>query len=201
MSKATSAERWQSGLMRQIANLVTPPGVRGFKSPLLRHFHPMPKPLPTAIPAALLLALGCTGCVVEKTLTIQSDPPGALVRLGEEDLGTTPVTVPFLHYGTQRLGLELAGYARVERDLRISPPWYGRFPMDFVSEVLLPFGWEDHRGVTLLLQPTSGRIAEDEYNSARARAEAFRTAGDQPPEDLPPLAASEMGLIDAEPLR
>mgnify|MGYP002628731653 FL=1 len=154
----------------------------------------------TAILATLPLALGLSSCAVEKTLTIMSEPPGAEVRLGDTSLGQTPVTVDFLHYGTQRLGVYLEGYDRIERDLRIRAPWYGRFPMDFVSEVLLPIGWEDHRVVFLDLEASPVRLDLDEFEFVRMRAEFFRTATDSPPVDLPPRPADKTSLIDATPI-
>ena len=152
----------------------------------------------TATLVTLPLALGLVSCAAQKTLTITSEPTGASVRLGDTYIGETPVTVDFLHYGTQRLGLALEGHTRIERDVRISPPWYGRFPMDFFSEVLLPIGWEDHRLVTLNLEPTPERIDAVELDFVRLRAEHFRTAGEEAPEDLPPRPAEQTSLIDAE---
>ena len=150
--------------------------------------------------ATLPFVLGLSGCAAEKTLTIMSEPPGAEVRLGDQSLGQTPVTVDFLHYGTQRLGMSLEGYNRVERDLRIKAPWYGRFPMDFFTEVIVPIGWEDHRMVFLDLVPTLDRINLDQFELVRARAEHFRIAQDGPPTNLPPRPEEETSLIDATPI-
>jgi hypothetical protein len=155
----------------------------------------------TATLLTLPIALGLSSCAAQKTLTITSEPPGASVRLGDSYIGDTPVTVDFLHYGTQRLGLALAGYTRVERDVRISPPWYARFPIDFFSEVLLPIGWEDHRLVSLDLEPTPERIDTVELDLVRLRAEHFRSAGDVAPEELPPRPAEQTSRIEAEPRR
>ncbi|MDG1499399.1 MAG: PEGA domain-containing protein [Planctomycetota bacterium] len=155
----------------------------------------------TATLLTLPIALGLTSCAAQKTLTITSEPPGASVRLGDNYIGETPVTVKFLHYGTQRLGLALTGYDRVERDMRISPPWYARFPIDFFSEVLLPIGWTDHRLVSLKLEPTPERIDAVELDFVRLRAEHFRNAGGIAPEDLPSRPAEQTGRIEAGPLR
>ncbi|MDF1799735.1 MAG: PEGA domain-containing protein [Planctomycetota bacterium] len=128
-------------------------------------------------------------CATDRRLWIESEPAGATVRLDEELLGITPLELEFYHYGTRRLALELDGHLKVERDLEVAAPWYLRFPLDIVTEVLLPFGWNDHREVRVQLVPTPEVIAADEYEAARARAEAFRTAGDAPPKDLPPLGS------------
>ncbi len=51
-----------------------------------------------AIAALVVGGLGHAGCV-ERTITITSDPPYALVWLNDEEIGRTPVTVPFTFYG------------------------------------------------------------------------------------------------------
>lgn len=48
---------------------------------------------------AALIALGTLGCV-QRTITITSNPTGALVHLNDEEVGRTPLTVPFTFYGT-----------------------------------------------------------------------------------------------------
>jgi len=145
----------------------------------------------------LLLALAAvTGaCATDRRLFIESTPPGALVRLDEEHVGETPLELEFVHYGTRKLALELDGHLLVEREVVIEPPWYLRFPVDLVTEVLLPFGWEDHRHVALELTAVPETIAEDEYAMVRARAEAFRQAGDEPPADLPGRGAADEPLV------
>ncbi|HQI29243.1 MAG TPA: PEGA domain-containing protein, partial [Sedimentisphaerales bacterium] len=39
-----------------------------------------------------------TGCV-ERRLTIYTEPPGAIVTLNDQEIGVSPVTVPFNWYG------------------------------------------------------------------------------------------------------
>ena len=126
-------------------------------------------------------------CQADKRLWIESDPPGATIWLDRQRLGTTPYTMEFVHYGTHRLSLSLDGYEPFERDLEVPAPWYARFPIDFVTEVLLPIGWKDHKLARVTLTQTPARIPSDDFERVRARAEAFRTATDSPPEKLPPL--------------
>jgi hypothetical protein len=140
----------------------------------------------TALALSLCLAL-VASCKADKRLWIESDPPGARVRLDRKLVGTTPYSMEFIHYGTHRLSLDLAGYEPYERDLVVPAPWYARFPLDFFSEVLFPIGWEDHKVAAVKLTPTPKRIQSGEFERVRARAEAFRTAGDAPPTNLPPL--------------
>lgn len=49
-----------------------------------------------------------TGCV-ERLITVRSQPPGSLVYLNDEEVGRTPVTVPFKFYGTYDVRLEHEG--------------------------------------------------------------------------------------------
>lgn len=56
------------------------------------------------------MVLGCMvagfGCV-ERTITITSEPSGALVHLNDEEVGRTPLTVPFTFYGVYDVRLEM----------------------------------------------------------------------------------------------
>jgi len=66
-----------------------------------------PRHRATALPlfAALLLITGC----VERLITVKSTPAGALVYLNDEEVGRTPVTVPFRFYGVYDVRLEHEG--------------------------------------------------------------------------------------------
>ena len=73
-----------------------------------------PKAILRRIRAMTLLAGGLAfllggGCV-ERTITITSDPPGALVILNDREIGRTPVDVEFVYYGTYDLRLIKEGY-------------------------------------------------------------------------------------------
>jgi hypothetical protein len=58
--------------------------------------------------ALLTTALGSTGLLgcVERTISITSEPEGALVYLNDEEVGRTPVSVPFTFYGVYDVRLE-----------------------------------------------------------------------------------------------
>ena len=55
--------------------------------------------------ALLLASVGC----VERLITVRSQPSGALVYLNDEEVGRTPVTVPFTFYGYYDVRLEHEG--------------------------------------------------------------------------------------------
>ena len=109
----------------------------------MRRRVPIPR-CPRALSWALLASCALVSCRTTRTLEVTSDPPGATVRLDEEVIGQTPLEYPFDYYGRRRLTLYLPGYRTWSRRINLKPPWYSRFPLDFVTEVLLPLGI-DHR--------------------------------------------------------
>lgn len=101
-----------------------------------------------ALPAAALGAL--SGCL-ERRLYITSDPPGALVRLNDVDMGRTPLEVDFEWYGTYDVRLELDGYEPIATSAEADMPvqeWPGidlvtmALPMKFKNEVRWHFALE-----------------------------------------------------------
>jgi hypothetical protein len=95
-------------------------------------------------------ALLNTGCVRRK-LTIRSEPPGALILMNEEKIGTTPYSYDFDWYGSYRLTLMKDGYNRLDDTVTLQAPWYMWIPLDFAMEVL-PFPVRDTRSVSYTLQ-------------------------------------------------
>jgi len=144
----------------------------------------IPRALHPARLAPALLAALCS-CATQRVLEVTSEPPGALVRLDDRTVGTTPVDVPFDAYGVRRLTLYLEGWRTHSERLRIDPPWWERFPLDVVSEVLLPFGWRDERSVHVRLEPGSDVVTLPALESVFQRAEILRRAGPEGPEELP----------------
>lgn len=86
--------------------------------------------------------LFCAGCV-ERRLNILSQPSGASVFLDGKPVGETPCQVPFTFYGTREILLHKKGYKLLAQPKSIWPPVYQIFPLDFVSEFLLPFTLHD----------------------------------------------------------
>ena len=85
------------------------------------------------------LTLAClpvllAGCV-ERELTIDSQPRGALVEISSETIGRTPVTIPFTWYGDYEVILRLDGYETLKTHLNVTPPWYEVPPADLFSEL------------------------------------------------------------------
>ena len=59
-----------------------------------------------------VMALASTGCV-ERRYTIRSNPPGALVYVNGEEIGTTPVSRSFTYYGDRDITLIQDGFTVV----------------------------------------------------------------------------------------
>ena len=72
-------------------------------------------------------------------MTIRTEPPGALVKLNGKRLGFSPVSTDFTFYGTYEIELIKDGYESQTILQKVAPPWYQRFPIDFVSDNFSPF--------------------------------------------------------------
>lgn len=100
----------------------------------------------------VVAALLPTGCV-RRRLAVRSNPPGALVFVDNQQIGTTPCSVDFTYYGTREIRLIKPGFETLTVNQPIPMPWYQVPPIDFVSDNLLPNQILDHRTVSFDLQP------------------------------------------------
>ncbi len=108
---------------------------------------------PLVFSLALVLAcLAACGCV-RRRMTIQSNPPGALVYIDDYEIGTTPISTNFTYYGQRKIRLVKDGYETKTVMERVSAPWYQFFPLDFVTENFIPGEIRDRRTLTYTLQP------------------------------------------------
>ncbi len=86
--------------------------------------------------AAAGVCLLPAGCGVKRTITVTSEPSGALVHLNDQEVGRTPVTVPFLFYGTYDVRLEKEGYKPLWTSQRAKGPWWEAPGPDLAAEVI-----------------------------------------------------------------
>ncbi|MEX2306946.1 MAG: PEGA domain-containing protein [Pirellulales bacterium] len=100
----------------------------------------------------MLMLLSATGCV-RRRLNVRTNPPGALVYVDNQQIGTTPCSVDFTYYGTREIRLVKPGYETLTLNQPIPAPWYQVPPLDFVSENLVPTKIRDNRTVTYNLAP------------------------------------------------
>ena len=78
-----------------------------------------------------------SGCV-ERQLTINTQPQGAIVVLNDEEIGISPVTVNFNWYGDYNVRIQKEGFETLKTHRKLKGPWYDSFPFDFVAQILWP---------------------------------------------------------------
>jgi len=102
--------------------------------------------------AAVVLSIALAGCV-ERTLTVNTIPEGALVVLNDEEIGRAPVTTSFNWYGDYNVRISAPGYETLNTHRRLKGPWYDKFPWDFIMNNLNPRRIVDKYEWTFELQP------------------------------------------------
>ena len=120
--------------------------------------------------AACLCAPCLAGCGVERTLRVESSPPGALVYLNGEEVARTPAEVPLRWYGKYDVAVRLDGYETLKTQRWVVAPWWQWPPIDLAAE-LLPIRLHDRRELEFTLKP-----AEPQDQGLLDRAEAQRAA-------------------------
>ena len=126
--------------------------------------------------AASLITSGC----IERRFTIKTDPPGAKVFVDGAMVGDSPVELSFEHYGVRRITLRLSGHQTAEHLVPLDPPFYQYFPLDLVTELLLPFEIVDaHEAGPFTLEPQgpSELDAAAVLERARSQRQALLDAG------------------------
>ena len=84
--------------------------------------------------SSVLLLSGC----VERKLTINTEPQGAIVALNDEEIGISPVTIEFNWYGDYNIRIEKQGYETLNTHRELKGPVHDHFPFDFLFEVFWP---------------------------------------------------------------
>jgi hypothetical protein len=103
-----------------------------------------------SIVLVLLLVTGCSQNM-HRRMTIKSDPPGALVLMEGDEVGYTPVSVDFNHYGTREITLIKDGYETVTAMQKIRSPWYQKTPVDALADNFSPVKIKDNTEYTFTL--------------------------------------------------
>ena len=81
----------------------------------------------------VLIGVVIVGGCVERQLTINTQPQGALVVLNDEEIGVSPVTVSFNCYGDYCVRISKEGYETLNTHRKLKGPWYDTFPFDFFA--------------------------------------------------------------------
>jgi len=107
--------------------------------------------------AAMITVAGSVGGCVTRTLTVRSNPPGALVYMNDQEIGRSPVTRNFLWYGIYDVELRKEGFESIKTTTPVIAPWWQWIPVDFLAEF---FPVEDHHDLMYTLRPASEAQAE-----------------------------------------
>ena len=147
-----------------------------------------PTTLLLAILPALLILPGC----VKRTITISSEPAGALVWLNDREIGRTPVDVGFVHYGTYDVRLVKDGYEPLLTSGTARVPWWDHVGLDLLAEMHpgrlhADIRWHyemvpsDHDPDALLIRATELRRQIDPEAPQPPKSTAPEDGSSQPP--------------------
>jgi len=128
-----------------------------------------------------------------------SNPPGASVYLDGKEIGRTPFSTNFTHYGKREFRVVKQGYETKTELISVPAPWYQWIGFDFISEVLLPGKLTDHKYYEFDLQPerivpNSEIVTRAEEFRQTAHADGLPRIGGSaivsPPDPVPPDGAT-----------
>ena len=114
----------------------------------------------------LIVSLLLGGCV-ERRLTINTEPQGAIVVLNDEEIGTSPVTVSFEWYGDYNVRISKEGFETLKTHRNLKSPWYDYFPFDFFAQIVNPKRIVDSYEWTFTLAPQTQPTREELIRDAQ----------------------------------
>ena len=109
---------------------------------------------------------------MQRRLQIRSQPEGARVAIDRQDVGLTPVSVPYTYYGTREIQLEKDGFKTVRVQQNLRSPWFERFPVSLLSNNFAGREIRDDRLFDFTLEPKqtiSESVLLDRANDLRKR--------------------------------
>lgn len=115
----------------------------------------------------VMLLAGC----VERMITVTTDPPGAVVWLNDEEIGSTPVTREFTWYGTYDVTIRKEGFETLHQGKETPTPIYQWPVLDLFFETLWPGKLTDHHPWHFALTP----VTPNDPNALIERAEKLRS--------------------------
>jgi len=135
------------------------------------------KRIPVMLAGVMVCALaGCYGHV-QRTITVESEPPGAVVWLNDNEIGRTPTTVPFTWYGTYSVRLEKEGHEPLITTAKVRAPVYQWILIDLPFETIIPGTRHDDHFFRYTLKPAKPA----DPDAIRQRAEQMRSESKKPP--------------------
>ncbi|MBL8826520.1 MAG: PEGA domain-containing protein [Planctomycetaceae bacterium] len=142
----------------------------------------------------MVLMSSASGCI-QRRLTVRTNPPGALVYIDNYEIGTTPVATDYVYYGTRNVRIVKDGYETLEVKQYIPAPWYDWFPLDFVTENLVPVELRDERALDFELKPQMVKPTHELMSRAEGLRRGNQTAGFVAP---PPALQGDTGIVVPE---
>lgn len=120
------------------------------------------------------------GCV-ERTMTLESDPPGALVYMNGQEVGRTPMTRDFTWYGNYDVTVRHDDYQTLKTETDVKAPWWQWVPFDLFAE-LLPIPFKDEQHFVYSLSPATTQPAQPQalYDRAEALREKLQSSRIKP---------------------
>ncbi len=134
----------------------------------------------------LLIAPVLCGCV-QRRMTISSNPPGAIVKVDDVEIGRTPVSTSFVYYGTRKIQLSKAGYETLTVLQPVPTPWYQWPGIDFVSEHFSPGKINDDRLFSYNLEPAVAVPTDQLLERAQQLRQQSEILEVEPPVEALPL--------------
>jgi hypothetical protein len=113
--------------------------------------------------ACVAIVIGC----VERTVQVNTQPPGALVWMNDQEIGRTPLKRDFIYYGTYDVQVRADGYETLNTRTEVIAPWWQWPVLDLFAE-LWPGRLRDERTISYTLHPKSNEPVEASEMLARA---------------------------------
>ena len=126
--------------------------------------------LPVAAALIITTASLMGGCL-KRTISITTEPPGALVWLNDVEVGRTPVESDFTFYGTFDVRINREGYEPILTKAEANAPVQELPGIDLVAEAL-PIRFNDMVRWHWVLTP----VAERGQDQAKAEADVLARA-------------------------
>ena len=135
----------------------------------------------------VLAALTATGCgSVNRRFVIESNVPSAQVYINDKPIGAAPAHSAFEFYGYYKISLVHPDYQTLTVRQHVMAPWYAYPPIDFLAEVIWPFGITDVRRYYFNLVP----LRQTDTAELITNADALRERGMNLPPPPPPPRGS-----------
>ncbi len=130
--------------------------------------YPQRKPaMPISLAICCLSVCCLMGCV-RRRMTVRTNPPGALVSVDNQVIGTSPAASSFTYYGTREFRIDADGYRTETIRRKFNPPWYQWPVVDFFAETLWPGELRDERILDVTLVPKTTVPTEEIVSRADA---------------------------------